>query len=261
MTTEAAGKPRVGIPFRTLREERAGDRSRYDTYVDAVRRAGGEPVEVSLGLAKADPAALAALSRTLDAIVLPGSPSDVDPTKYGSPRHARCAEADADREGTDFALLKNALEGQKPVLAICYGIQSLNVFLGGSLVQDIGSELHTEIQHQWVGRKSGTPEPFHAARVELDSRLFELAKATEVRVNSSHHQSVLKPGRNLRVTAVAPDGVIEAVEWTGDRNWVTGVQWHPERMVATDALALALFRGLVAAAAKGTMAESISGRK
>lgn len=258
MATEAAAKPRVGIPFRTLREERAGDRSRYDTYVDAVRRAGGEPVEVSLELAQAD---LSGLARALDAVVLPGSPSDVDPTKYGAPRHAKCAEADADRERTDFELLKNAFDEHKPVLAICYGIQTLNVFLGGSLVQDIGSELQTTIQHQWIGRKNGTPEPFHAARVERDSRLFGLAKTAEVRVNSSHHQSVLTPGRNLRVTAVAPDGVIEAVEWTGDRNWVTGVQWHPERMVDTDALALALFRGLVAAAAKGTMAESISGRK
>lgn len=261
MTIEAAGKPRVGIPYRTRREELAGDRSRYDTYVEAVRRAGGEPVEVSLRHAQADPAALANLARTLDAIVLPGSPSDVDPARYGANRHTKCADADADREGTDFALLKDAFEERKPVLAICYGIQSLNVFLGGSLIQDIGSELHTEIQHQWVGRKNGTPEPFHSARVERDSRLFELAKAAEVRVNSSHHQSVLKPGRSLRETAVAPDGVIEAVEWTGDRNWVTGVQWHPERMVDTDALALALFRGLVAAAAKGSVAESISGRK
>lgn len=248
MASEAVVKPRIGIPFRTRREEVAGDRSRYDTYVDAVRRAGGQPVEVSLGLAQTDPAALADLARTLDAIVLPGSPSDVDPAKYRAIRHPKCADADADRERTDFALLKEAFREERPVLAICYGIQSLNVFLGGSLIQDIGTELHSTIQHQWVGRKNGTPEPFHSAQVERDSRLFALANASEVRVNSSHHQSVLKPGRDLRVTARAPDGVIEAVEWTGDHSWVIGVQWHPERMVATDALALLLFQSLVSAA-------------
>jgi putative glutamine amidotransferase len=247
MTTESAGKPRVGIPYRTRKEELASDRSRYDLYVNAVRRAGGVPVEVSLGLPTIP---LADMARALDAFVLPGSPADVDPALYGALRHPKCEDADPDRERTDFALLEHSFGAQKPILAICYGIQSLNVFLGGSLIQDVPSEVHSEIRHDWIGRNEGRPEPFHGARLESASRLFDLAETLEATINSSHHQSVLKPGRSLRVTARAPDGVIEALEWTGDTNWVMGVQWHPERMVETEGLAQALFERLTAMAGK-----------
>jgi putative glutamine amidotransferase len=255
MSSHAADKPRVGIPYRTRKEELACDRSRYDTYLEAVRGAGGEPVEVSLGLADAE---LAELIGALDGLVLPGSPSDVDPARYGAQRHVRCADPDADRERTDFALLEHAFRDGKPVLAICYGIQSLNVFLGGSLIQDIASELQTTIQHEWKGRKRGVPEPFHAVEVKAVSRLFDLAKTAQAGVNSSHHQSVLEPARDLRVSATAPDGVIEAVEWVGDNNWVTGVQWHPERMVGNDVLARALFQALVEAARKTGARDGVS---
>ncbi|HUJ31593.1 MAG TPA: gamma-glutamyl-gamma-aminobutyrate hydrolase family protein [Candidatus Acidoferrum sp.] len=247
MSTDPALKPRVGVPYRTLKEELTADRSRYDMYLEAVRRAGGDPVEVSLRLAESD---LRRLTESLDAVVLPGSPSDVDPSRFGAVRHSKCAEADLKREETDFALLEHAIAEHKPVLAICYGNQSLNVFLGGSLIQDIASELHSAIQHQWVGRKQGVPEPFHAAQIEPGSRLATLAGSVGARVNSSHHQSILEPGRRLRVAARAPDGVVEAVEWTGDENWITGVQWHPERMIETDPLAQALFREVVAAGRK-----------
>jgi putative glutamine amidotransferase len=254
MAIHPTGKPRVGIPYRTRKEELASDRSRYDLYLNAVRAAGGEPVEISLGLAPAD---LAGLTPTLDAIILPGSPSDVDPARYGAPRHPKSAEADSDRERTDFALLEHALREQKPVLAICYGIQSLNVFLGGSLIQDIPSEVTTDIQHEWVAREQGSPEPFHSARIEPGSRLSNWVQAATVRVNSSHHQSILRLGSGLVVTAVAPDGVVEAVEGTGDSNQVIGVQWHPERMIETDKLARALFENLVGATTR-TLQGSIS---
>lgn len=257
MSSESVSKPRVGIPYRTRKEDLASERKAYDMYVEAVRQASGEPVEVPLGLATPE---LMEVARTLDAVVLPGSPADVDPAKYGEARHPKCAEADPDRERTDFALLEDAFGKQKPVLAICYGIQSLNAFLGGSLIQDIPSEVDTTIRHEWKGRGLGVPEPFHIVRVEQCSRLFELARAAEIRVNSSHHQSIRKPGRHLSVTATAPDGVLEAVEWTGDGNWVTGVQWHPERMVEADALARALFKSLVEAARKTAVANRISSR-
>jgi putative glutamine amidotransferase len=240
-------KPRVGIPYRTRNEEVTGERAKYENYLRAVRGAGGEPVEVSLGLSSEQ---LKQLTRSLDAVVLTGSPADVEPLLFGATRHPECADADRRREKTDFALLDDALANQKPVLAICYGIQSLNVFLGGSLVQDIASELRTPIEHQWHNSKNGTPEPIHAARLEPGSNLEKIAGTNEVSVNSSHHQSILNAGRGLRIAARAPDGVIEGVEWTGDSNWVVGVQWHPERMVASDALAKGLFSNLMAAARK-----------
>ena len=186
------------------------------------------------------------LALTLDAVVLSGSPADVEPSLFHAARIPKTADPDAARERTDFALLDHAVTEQKPVLAICYGVQSLNVFLGGPLVQDIPSEIHTRIQHAWTGHEG--PEPHHEVTFDPGSRLAQMAGGNQVRVNSSHHQSVLRPGRNLRVVAHAPDGVIEAVEWTGDANWIVGVQWHPERMVATDDFAQSLFRELAAAA-------------
>lgn len=247
MAAERAHYPRLGIPYRAEKEELVRDRSRYDLYVDAVRHSGGEPVEVSVRL----PAErLKQLAQTLDAFVLPGSPADVDPALYGASKHPKCGESDAARERTDFALLEHAFKDGKPLLAICYGNQSLNAFCGGSLVQDIGSELRSNVRHDWPGRADGAPEPFHSAEIEPESLLAQLAGALSVRVNSSHHQSILESGRDLRIVARAADGVVEAVQWTGDGNWVMGVQWHPERMTDNDPLARALFSSLVAAARK-----------
>jgi putative glutamine amidotransferase len=245
MSPETSPRPRVGVPYRTRKEEVTGLSAKLANYLEAVRQAGAEPVPISLLLV---PGELRELARTLDGVVLSGSPADVDPARFGAARQPECADSDVDRERTDFALLEHAFAEHKPVLAICFGIQSLNVFLGGTLIQDIPSAIHTTIEHEWH-REEGAPEPFHAARIETGSQLARLAGTNEARVNSSHHQSVKEPGQGLRIAARAPDGVVEAVEWTGDSNWVTGVQWHPERMAATDFLAQSLFRSLVSAAA------------
>ncbi len=248
MSREVSHKPRIGVPWRTAKEEAENNRQRYDDYLRAVREAGGQAVEISLGMPRPE---LEKLIETLDGVVLPGSPADVDPTRYGAQRHAECADPDPQREQTDFALLDHAFAAHKPVLAICYGTQLLNVYLRGKLIQDIPGELPTSIRHSKKGLAPGAPDPRHGARIEPGSKvgaLVELAgTGLAVEVNSSHHQAVLEPGRDLRVTVRAPDGVVEAVEWTGSGNWVVGVQWHPERMPG-DALAAALFRELVAAA-------------
>ncbi len=244
MSPAPAPKIRVGIPYRTRKEELSNKRDAYDKYVAAIAAHAAEPVEISLGLSRSE---LQQLAQTLDAVILPGSPADIEPALFSATRHPKTAESDADRERTDFALLGHAVTEHKPVLAICYGVQSLNVFLGGALVQDIPSAIHTKIQHAWTGHKG--PEPHHDITLDAGSRLAQLAGATKTRVNSSHHQSVLQPGNNLRVAAHAPDGVIEAVEWTGDANWILGVQWHPERMARSEELSQSLFRELAAAAA------------
>jgi putative glutamine amidotransferase len=247
-------RPRVGVPWRTAREETANLRPKIDRYLHAVERAGGEPVLVSL---LSSPEELMRRTAELDAFVLTGSPADVDPAHFHAKRHPATVDADAARERTDFTLLEHAFHSSKPVLAICYGIQSLNVFLGGSLIQDIPSELGSKICHS--SEEDETPDgvetadPMHGAQFD-PGRVLELSGASRAEINSSHHQSVHEPGRGLRITAHAPDGVVEAVEWTNDSNWVVGVQWHPERMPA-DALAQALFRSLVTAARQARMAK------
>lgn len=244
MTSEAQNRPRVGVPYRTQNEELTNKRGAYDTYLRAVSDAGGEPVEISLSLSEGE---LDRLSSSLDAVLLPGSPVDVDPAIYRAARRPQSVTPDPQRERTDYTLLDRAFSEAKPVLAICYGIQILNVYLGGTLIQDIASEIDTPIKHSWRERERGTPEPFHSACFEADSRIAKLAGTVEASVNSSHHQAIRNAGRGLRVVGRASDGVVEAVEWTGGANWVTGVQWHPER-IPEDPLTRALFRELLAAA-------------
>ncbi len=247
-----ASRPRVGIPWRTSHEEANRITNKLQYYFAAVTAAEGEPVHVSLQLS---PNELAAQIKDLDAFVLPGAPTDVDPALYGAARHEKTHDADTNREKTDFAILEHAFASGKPVLAICYGCQSLNVCLGGSLYQDVTSELHTKIEHSREGLPSDAPDPIHPARIEPGGEIDQLAAisghtnqngAFDVQINTSHHQSVRDLGRGLRVAAIAPDGVIEAVEHEPHKHWVVGVQWHPERMKG-DALAAALFRALVQA--------------
>lgn len=247
-----ASRPRVGIPWRTSHEEANRITNKLQYYFAAVTAAEADPVHVSLQLSSNE---LAAQIKDLDAFVLPGAPADVNPALYRAVRHEKTHDADANREKTDFAILEHAFASGKPALAICYGCQSLNVYLGGSLYQDIASELHTKIEHSKEGLPPDAPDPIHPARIEPGGKIAQLAAisahanqngAFDVQINTSHHQSIRDLGRGLRVAAIAPDGVIEAVEHEPHKHWVVGVQWHPERMKG-DALAAALFRALVQA--------------
>lgn len=243
--------PRVGIPWRTTQEQHSGTRDKLDFYFQAVRKAGAEPREVSL---EQSPEQLACQLEELDAFVLPGSPADVDPRRYGASRHPKTTTLDANRDTTDETILAHAFRASKPVLAICYGCQILNVHLKGSLVQDIAgmrADRPHAVPHGTTDLVAGaqSDELVHDAVLAAGSVLAKLAGSTAVHINSSHHQAIDQPGEKLRVTAKALDGTIEGVEWTGDSNWVVGVQWHPERM-PDDPFAERLFQQFVAAAAQ-----------
>ena len=244
MTPASPNLPRIGIPWRTSQEEDAQNRPKIQDYENAVWQAGGEPVLLSLQ----NEAWLKQQLASLEGFVLPGSPADVEPNEYGASNKGKSEPADLPREQTDRTILEHALAEKKPVLAICYGCQLLNVYLGGTLIQDLRSETGTTIAHR---KKDVSPiavsDPKHEVHFEAASRLAKMAGDTKAVVNSSHHQSVEKPGRGLRVTGKALDGIVESVEWTGDANLVIGVQWHPERMTG-DALAERLFLELVKAA-------------
>jgi putative glutamine amidotransferase len=250
MTPQTVQRPRVGIPWRTSAEEAANNLAKTSNYQDAVTAAGGDPVLLSLQ----HPETLQELLPTLDAFVLPGSPADVNPAAYGEVNRGKSEAPDLPRETTDRAILSHAFTEKKPVLAICYGCQLLNVYLGGTLIQDLREETDTPIAHT---RHDIVPQPdadpVHPAILEQGSRMAKIAAGVEVPVNSSHHQAVERVGKNLHVTAHAPDGTIEAVEWTGDANWIVGVQWHPERMVG-DAVSERLFRDFITAASQSRSA-------
>ena len=249
MSLPNSHKPRVGIPWRTSDEERRDEREKLDNYFRAVRQAGGDPTEISLNQ---PPEKLAAQIEQLDGFVLPGIPADVEHSRYGAKRHAKTKNLDPARDRTDSAILDHAITEHKPVLAICYGCQILNVHQKGTLVQDIraerpGKEVHGKTD---LAARIKRGDVHHDAALEAGSRLAKLAGSEHVRINSSHHQAIDKPGGGLRVTARSPEGIVEGVELEGERNWVVGVQWHPERM-PDDAFAQKIFGDFVAAVEKG----------
>jgi len=236
--------PRIAIPI-----PHSGDRAYAERalpqYENAVREAGGEPVRIDFDLT---PDQLTKMLATCDAVLLPGSRADVDPEKYHAARHPKTAETDIKRDGIDGLLLDEAYRERKPILGICYGLQSLNVHRSGSLVQHIDSP----INHS-AGR--AVPEA-HTVLIDAGSRLAKIVGACDgepIAVNSSHHQSAEVPGEGLRIVARSPeDGVIEALEGTAPDHFVLAVQWHPERSVhdAPDlsGSAQAIFRAFVEAA-------------
>ena len=237
-------KPRIAIPIPHSGDREYAERA-LPQYEAAVRGAGGEPVRIELAQT---PAEVRKQTGRCDAVLLPGSRADVDPQKYNAARHEKTASADARRDAVDQLLLEDAYQTRKPVLAICYGLQTLNVYRSGTLVQHIESE---------VNHSAGRTVPkAHTVEIDPNSRLGKIVGANNCRalaVNSSHHQSADVAGDGLRVVARSPeDGIIEALEATAPDHFVVAVQWHPERSVndAPDLSesARAIFRAFVEAA-------------
>ena len=231
MTTDT--RPRIGI---TMRLELTTDRFYLGRhYSEAVEAAGGLPVHLPL-IPK--PEYIRAVMSGLDGLLLPGSDSDVDPARYGHQPHPQLGFVVPEKDETDFLALEDAERRGLPVFAICFGIQSLNVFRGGSLIQDIQSQFPNAIKHE-----QGAPRDRHSHRVRiLDGCLLrQLAGAENVPVNSHHHQAIENVGRELVATAWAPDGLVEAVEDPRNDRFVLGVQWHPELAWERDPVSQALF--------------------
>jgi putative glutamine amidotransferase len=231
-------RPRIAIPVPHSGDPEYASRS-LPQYTHAVEKAGGEPVAIPLDKT---PGEVMKLIEQCDAVLLPGSRADVDPAKYDAARDVRTNAADASRDTVDELLLQDAYNMRKPVLGICYGLQMLNVYRSGTLIQHIESAINHE-----AGRKVAVA---HTVEVEPASQLAGiLGESHNVPVNSSHHQSADVIGDGLRVVARSPeDGVVEAVEGTSPDHFVLAVQWHPERSVDDDEPSRAIFRALVQAA-------------
>ena len=157
-------------------------------------------------------------------LVLTGG-EDVAPSRYGEDPHPELGTVNFARDEMEFALLQGALERRMPVLAICRGMQLLNVALGGTLYQDLPSQRDGDLLHE---QQAGVNDRWHQARVEEGSRMAEIFGSPMLHINSFHHQGVRDLAPTLRARAWADDGLVEAVE-APDHPWVFGVQWHPER--------------------------------
>ena len=229
-------RPRIAIPLPTSTDDDYNNRC-WKQYASAVEQSGGTPVAIAL---EQEPAIIARQAASCSGILLPGSPADVFPQKYGEEAHPKTATRDPSREAVDELLLQDAFNLRKPLLGICYGHQSMNVWKGGTLIQ----HLETGVDHT-PGRSI---EDAHQVVISASARHLHTAYGGgTVSVNSSHHQAVAVPGGGLHVAAhVAEDGTVEGVE--GEEGFVVGVQWHPERTFATQPGSQRLFEDFVQAA-------------
>lgn len=224
---------RIAIPEPTCADVAYNQRS-LPQYIAALEAAGATAVVVPL--LKSQELVAKCLAEA-QGVLLPGSGFDVDPERYGEARQPECGPPDPARTAVDELLLQDAFNLRKPILTICHGVQTLNVWRNGTLIQD----LKTAVNHR-PGREIVAA---HFVRIVEGSRLSGIlpeGSGLDVQVNSSHHQALRDPGDQLRVTAVSPeDGVIEAVELDSPDHFVVGVQWHPERTYAQSAVSRAIF--------------------
>lgn len=277
-------RPRIAIPMPHLSDREYAERA-IPQYEFAVTQAGGEPIRIPLDQS---PVEVAKIIERCDGVLLPGSGADVDPSRFSAARSPHTAAPDLHREAVDDLLLHDAYNKRKPVLGICYGLQSLNVYRSGSLIQHIPDflpeDLRTRVNHE-AGKKVAVA---HTVRIEEDSKLAEIVNGKDrerrgfgsepvlsaraetkdanhnpgrnealtlegntfvVPVNSSHHQSAYTIGKGLRIVArCSEDGIIEAMEGTAPDHFVIAVQWHPERSIDDDEPSRAIFRALIEAA-------------
>jgi len=207
-------------------------------YAEAVEAAGGTPIHIAL-IPKEE--FIIDLVSDLDGILLPGSASDVDPGYWNEEPHPKLGRVIPEKDQTDLMVLAAAEERGIPVFGICFGMQSLNVSRGGSLIQDIESDVKGPIQHQ-----QGIPRDRNSHSIKLTAgSIIEKALGVgslTIKVNSHHHQAIRNVGKNLRPIAWANDGVVEGVEDTREGRFAVGVQWHPELSWSWDTLSGNLFR-------------------
>lgn len=235
-------RPLIGITTRLDLAQNTFYLRRF--YAEAIVAAGGDPFYIPL---IPDQTYLHSLASHCDGLLFSGSNSDIDPRHYHEEPHLHLGHVIEERDQTDLILLHYAEAQNLPVLAICFGAQSLAVSRGGSLIQDLPSQLPNALKHD-----QGEPyaRPSHRIFIEANSILAHLAGGITARVNSSHHQAIKDPGENLRITATTQDDVIECVEDTRSDRFVLGVQWHPELGWEKDELSQEIFKRFVAEASK-----------
>lgn len=205
-------------------------------YVDAILKSGGTPILLP-PVKKTDQ--LRQYTELCDGFILSGG-GDINPLLFGETPHLKLEEIHSELDLAQWQLTEEILQSQKPLLAICRGVQLLNVVLGGSLWQDISTVDHPTLLHSQNGPRS---DKFHWVKIQQGSILGNLF-GEQLAVNSFHHQCLKDPGKNLKITATAPDGIIEAVEIPGHQ-FAVGIQWHPEMLLTDSDEMLPLFQKFI----------------
>lgn len=230
-------RPRIAITMRLELESRRFYLGR--DYSEVIERCGGIPVH--LGLIP-NPEYIEQALADVDGVLLPGSNTDVDPYSYGQEPHHHLGVVIPEKDQTDMLVLDEVEGRNLPLLAICYGMQALNVSRGGTLIQDIESQIAGSFKHE---QGNPTNRNSHGIVIKDGSVLSSLnavaAARSDIRVNSSHHQAIGDLGRNLNAVAWAKDGVIECIEDSREGRFVLGLQWHPELTAGHDPISHELF--------------------
>lgn len=230
-------KPIIGL---TVNVNEAKENSIYNSYVHAIEAAGG----IAILLPYSDlPESIEYYTSLCDAFLFTGG-SDVAPERYGMQRNDKCTDVEIFRDEYEFRLFDAVLKSQKPIMAICRGIQLINVALGGTLYIDIPSERPSDIAHV---QKLHRSLPSHTVSVVKDTPLFNLINNDKMNANSFHHQCIKKLAPTLIPMAYADDGIIEAV-YKPDHSYFRAYQWHPERLCDSEKSNLLLFKDLIEAA-------------
>jgi putative glutamine amidotransferase len=232
--------PKIGLTMRLELETRRFYLGR--DYCEALEHFGALPLHISL-ISKKE--YIKKIVENLDGILLPGSDTDVDPLRYNEEPHPKLKNVIYEKEETDFLVLEEAEKLGMPILGICFGMQILNVSRGGSLIQDIESQIPNSLKHE-----QGKPlsRNSHSIKIEKGSILAGLSGEKEGYVNSHHHQSIKLIGKDLKETASSPDSVIECIEDTRSSRFVLGVQWHPELNWKENTLSKNIFEIFIAEA-------------
>lgn len=236
-------RPLIGLTCYRLKSERGRILDGLmPPYMHAVQAAGGIPILIPLTLEDQD---IQALCERVDGIMIPGG-GDMDPATYGGDPNGKVYGVTPDRDRVELAIAKQTVAADQPLLAICRGHQVLNVAMGGTLYEDLldqmaGAEKHAYFDHP---HRDHTP---HTVEISDGTRLAKIMGAQKARpVNSLHHQGIRELGDQLTVTAVSPDGVIEAIE-IPEHRFAVGVQWHPEELQANDSEMAGLFKAFIEA--------------
>lgn len=243
------GRPVVGIATQTVPGV-AGERPNCwimgSHYVEALRMAGAVPWLIPL--LPHDSGTMQEIFDRLDGVFLTGG-VDVDPSQYGELKHPLCGTTDPDRDAIELQLLEHAMATKMPVLAVCRGIQILNVAMGGTLYQDVSAQVPATFKHDYFPTSHSPNRAYlaHEIAVKAKTRLGQILGEAIVPVNSMHHQAIKTLGHGLTTNAIAPDGIIEGVEGTNGQ-FLIGVQWHPEELTTSQPGMRRLFTSFVEAA-------------